>query len=318
MTCASRSGRAGRAALRLTVYSCGWLLCLWIAENVIGERNGLTAVLAYLPQHLFYVPVALSLLVSLFTKRFRLIGLNLALTLLFCSAFMGLNVSASGTSFRRGASTVMTWNVRSAPNLDRTFAVIQKASPNILMLQEIKAGNPLLGRLRGSGWHIARAADVAILSRSPITQTRSLPMLQGSGRRALMAETQLNGETISVVAVHFATNVSGASRHHPRAYLRGSAKSRSLQVRRLLEIAPRSKTIIAGDFNMPPRGVVYRRMARSYSDGFSAGSGFGYTYPARLPLLRVDHVFVSHDLSVAKCRTVRTLVSDHLPVVVEM
>lgn len=85
-----------------------------------------------------------------------------------------------------------------------------------------------------------------------------------------------------------------------------------------MESCGRQNTIIAGDFNMPPRGVVYRRIAGQYRNAFSAGNGFGYTYRSSLPVLRIDHIFLSPDLRPVRCRTIGTRVSDHRPVVAEV
>lgn len=59
-------------------------------------------------------------------------------------------------------------------------------------------------------------------------------------------------------------------------------------------------TIIAGDFNMPSNGYIYRLFAENWKDAHrEAGSGFGYTFPGktRNPFslgrawLRLDYIF---------------------------
>jgi endonuclease/exonuclease/phosphatase (EEP) superfamily protein YafD len=50
--------------------------------------------------------------------------------------------------------------------------------------------------------------------------------------------------------------------------------------------------LIVGDFNTTDQTEMYGRFAQLYGDAFRAvGSGFGLTFPAWLPLARLDYVF---------------------------
>ena len=81
--------------------------------------------------------------------------------------------------------------------------------------------------------------------------------------------------------------------------------------------------IIAGDFNMPSNGYVYRLFAERWKDAHTeAGEGFGYTFPGstRNPLslgsawLRLDYVFSSHGWDVARLNVDKTGNSQHRPI----
>lgn len=56
--------------------------------------------------------------------------------------------------------------------------------------------------------------------------------------------------------------------------------------------AARGPLIVAGDFNTPPRGQIYRALTAQFSDAWdAAGRGLGYTFASSQPSLRIDHVF---------------------------
>jgi endonuclease/exonuclease/phosphatase (EEP) superfamily protein YafD len=78
--------------------------------------------------------------------------------------------------------------------------------------------------------------------------------------------------------------------------------------------------IVAGDFNMPHSGYVYRVFSGHLQDAFGqAGRGFGYTLPGTTrnplslfgPWLRLDYIFCSSDFQIASARTEPTRKSQH-------
>ena len=80
--------------------------------------------------------------------------------------------------------------------------------------------------------------------------------------------------------------------------------------------------IVAGDFNSTPDSVFAARMRRLSDDAWeAAGSGFGFTWPNgmfTLPPMRLDHVFVSPDLSVLRATLGVGLGSDHRPIIADV
>jgi endonuclease/exonuclease/phosphatase family metal-dependent hydrolase len=81
--------------------------------------------------------------------------------------------------------------------------------------------------------------------------------------------------------------------------------------------------IIAGDFNMPSNGYVYRLFAERWKDAHTeAGDGFGYTFPGstRNPLslgsawLRLDYIFSSQGWDVARLNIDKKGNSQHRPI----
>jgi endonuclease/exonuclease/phosphatase family metal-dependent hydrolase len=81
--------------------------------------------------------------------------------------------------------------------------------------------------------------------------------------------------------------------------------------------------ILLGDLNTLPRSRLYQRLARRLGDAqcpLRARRPRG-TYPVRLPLLRIDDVFVGSAIEVQNVEVPRTpltrIASDHLPLVVD-
>ncbi|MDA0765231.1 MAG: endonuclease/exonuclease/phosphatase family protein [Verrucomicrobia bacterium] len=77
--------------------------------------------------------------------------------------------------------------------------------------------------------------------------------------------------------------------------------------------------IIAGDFNAPANDSVYRMLGNRFVDSFDAsGTGWGNTYHRRLPILRLDHIFVSREFLPVRSTVVSIPESDHRMVVSDL
>jgi vancomycin resistance protein VanJ len=71
--------------------------------------------------------------------------------------------------------------------------------------------------------------------------------------------------------------------------------------------------IIAGDTNLPGPSRIFRENLNGFDDAFAAvGRGFGYTYPAKFPWLRIDRILTNGRLRVVDFRIGDTRASDHL------
>ena len=79
--------------------------------------------------------------------------------------------------------------------------------------------------------------------------------------------------------------------------------------------------VLAGDFNDFPPGPVTRTLANRLADVGARIPGRA-TFPARRPLLRLDRVYTSRAVGVARVEVARSpllrVASDHLPIVVDV
>lgn len=75
------------------------------------------------------------------------------------------------------------------------------------------------------------------------------------------------------------------------------------------------RTIISGDVNDPPTSYTYSRLCGDYQDSFvEAGAGIGTTYAGKIPMLRIDYIFVDRGFSVESFGVIKEPYSDHYPV----
>jgi endonuclease/exonuclease/phosphatase family metal-dependent hydrolase len=84
----------------------------------------------------------------------------------------------------------------------------------------------------------------------------------------------------------------------------------------------RDPVILLGDFNARRRSVVYRMFTARLRDAqLVLHKRARRTFPARMPMLRIDHIFCSRSVDVLgvevpRSQLVRTA-SDHLPLVMD-
>lgn len=232
---------------------------------------------------------------------------------------------------------IMTYNVHRCVGTDgradprRIAEVIASCEPDIVALQELDVGRLRTGRIDqahaiahflGMSFHFHPALQVederygdAILTSLPmrLMQTGRLPggsMLEPRG--ALWAAVKAEDAEIQVINTHLSV----------------AAFERWTQVDMLLGAGwlghPNCKdpVILLGDFNAVRQSRVYRRLSARLRD---AQLGLHHrprrTFPARMPMLRIDHIFCSRSVEVLsvevpRSRLIRTA-SDHLPVVID-
>lgn len=217
--------------------------------------------------------------------------------------------------------------------------VLAAADANVVVLQEGDTPRFTSGNLDAAGYLAAKlgyhqaygqptraqAFGGSLLSRFPIREwtTRELPS-ESDDRWYVEARLDVAGKDVWVYAIHLSLP------HEDRI-----AQTRALLEQAATHAGPR---VLAGDFNSCPGGLcpdyeegvpddVYARIGAEYEDAWTAAGNAvddpaGYTYDATAPFMRIDHVFVSHDISVTSVERVRSSAavraSDHLPVVAQL
>jgi endonuclease/exonuclease/phosphatase family metal-dependent hydrolase len=73
--------------------------------------------------------------------------------------------------------------------------------------------------------------------------------------------------------------------------------------------------VVVGDFDTPRESVRFDSWRGPLVHAFeAAGSGWAPTWPVPLPVLALDHVWLSRSLTVRSCEHLWTTRSDHRPV----
>lgn len=177
--------------------------------------------------------------------------------------------------------------------------------------------------LTGKNW---RAGNVTLTRKG--VSAKGKEDFEKSTNMALWADIQLDSAKLRVYNCHFESyNISipalikkdGAVEETERK-LRRSITERPRQVAKVLQgidSAP-VHSIVAGDFNDTPLSYTYFRLIRGRRDSFMrAGKGFGATYSALWPMLRLDYILYPKELEAVSYRIDKVNYSDHYPVIVQ-
>jgi len=242
---------------------------------------------------------------------------------------------------RHGPRTirVMSYNVHRCVGTDRVLSperiakVIQACNPDIVSLQELDVRRARTGgvdqaaeiaRMLGMEMHFHPAYQVqdehfgdAIFTALPnrLVRRGGLPApirrRELERRGALWVEVETPAASLQVVNTHLGL----------------LAIERSIQVDALLghewlgDPLCHKPVLLMGDFNAVPRSRAYRRLVRHLKDA-NAGRKHGATFPSRFPFLRLDHIFMSGNITVHSIAPVRNgataVASDHLPLVADI
>jgi endonuclease/exonuclease/phosphatase family metal-dependent hydrolase len=227
---------------------------------------------------------------------------------------------------------VLTYNVHSCRGTDRKHdpariaEVIANCDPDIIALQELDVGRVRTGGIDQANViadhlkmqaHFHPALHVeeekygdAILTALPsrLVRAAALPSI-GEPRGAIWIEIDAAGQKLQVINTHF-----GLRR-----------RERADQAAALLgpdwlghERCRSNPALLVGDFNAVPSSPVYGFLARQLVTERPANRWrLKPTYPSRLPLLRLDHVFTNGRLEATSLDVIDTPLarraSDHLP-----
>jgi vancomycin resistance protein VanJ len=307
-----------------------FLLAVWAGERFLGERWWVTTWALYLPQPLFLIPSLGLTLLALLLRRWEALAGHVVVALVgMALLFAPACWPPLGT--RRGDVRVMTWNVMALLRDPRgVLAAVRAEAPDVLLLQEV---NPRTLRdpvawlqERLPRWHEVRAGDVAILSPHPIGPAQVTTLgPRRSTRVALQAPVRVRDREVEVIVTHFHTALPRPLGErvwrNPRYNMEVAAAVRAEQTNNLLRVVKKAgqPLIVGGDFNSPPGSYAEHELSRPLQSAFAAGGwGFGWTFPAHRPLLRIDHLFVSPELRVLRCRVLPVRASDHRPVVADL
>ena len=232
---------------------------------------------------------------------------------------------------------IMTYNVHRCIGADgradprRIAVMIAGCRPDIVALQELDVGRHRTGGIDqahaiaqhlGMGFHFHPAILIeeerygdAILTSLPmrLIQAERLP---GSSwlepRGAIWVAVETDEGELQLVNTHLGLV----------AYERLMQVETLLSPRWLGHPSCRDPFILLGDFNAIRRSRVYRRLASKLRDAqLGLKSRPRRTFPARMPMLRIDHIFCSPSVEVLGIDVPRTrlarVASDHLPLVMD-
>ncbi|MFE6871489.1 endonuclease/exonuclease/phosphatase family protein [Kitasatospora sp. NPDC057692] len=221
----------------------------------------------------------------------------------------GGTAGAVGTAGAAGVGglTVVTHNVNAA-NGDPagTARALLAAGPDLVALEEVTdAALPAYrGVLDTALPHYARTGTVALWSRYPVAESRRL-VIDPGWNRSLRAEVSAPGGPLAVYVAHLAsvrTTLGGFATAHRDRDIAALATA--------LDGEPLRRVLLLGDLNTASGD---RALAPLTDRLTRAATGFGFSWPAAFPVVRIDHI-LTRGLSATDTWTLPATRSDHRPV----
>ncbi len=235
----------------------------------------------------------------------------------------------------------MTYNIHAGHgDLARTAEAIRALSPDMVALQEVdvhwseRSGfvdqvgalasalgmearfAPIYTLPNRDNGALPREFGVAFLSRHQIVTWRNdtLTRLSTQDSNAvpaaapglLEATVDIRGSRVHILNTHLDYRADPAVR-------RRQANEMAVAIARI-----REPLIVFGDFNAAPDAPEIAPLFARLRDAWPSDSGTGYTYPADVPMKRIDYVLTSSDFRVIAARVPATDASDHRPVVIDL
>lgn len=303
----SRGGR-GRGRGRVIVALAAGCALLMALHGHLPEGPGNLGSLfqTFLPWTVLSVP---ALLAAALVRRSRpAVAAALAPAVVWCCLFAGtLADKRSGG----GEFTVVSHNVdENNPDPAKTARALAASGADLLALQELSAASTPVYERELAARYPYRSVHlgVGLWSKHPLTGVEPVPIMPWT--RAVRAAVDTPRGPVAVYAVHLASvrvsPVAGFTTWH-----RNDSAGKLADA---LRAEPLPRVLVVGDFN----GTAEDTALRPVTSGFrsaqrESGAGFGLTWPAAFPVVRIDQILLK-GMTPVSARTLPATGSDHLPV----
>jgi vancomycin resistance protein VanJ len=235
-------------------------------------------------------------------------------------AVLGLNAAAdvqppwrspdppSGQELR-----LLSFNIYQARLADgEIVALVRERHPDILCLQEVpfEFFGAHENELRQTFRHVAYHRQLLVATTWDVTGAEAVELPHGRALQHLVLDVR--GTRLDVFNTHLSVAKPG------EFFTRLHQQQRETDA--LLDHfgSPPGGWVAAGDFNMPLHSTGYKRLAASHESARSAaGTGFGYTFNATLPITTIDHCFGGGGVRFLRCEPLAVPLSDHRPLEVD-
>lgn len=293
------AGRRGRRGLIVSL--CAVLLAvLLVGHRAVPNVHGLGSLVDSATPLLGLGVPLLALAALLRRSRPALLVVLLPAVVwaaLYGGAWLPPASGAGATSLRVASQNLRSGNPDPAATLD----ALADADPDLIGLQEVDDGQRVAAALADRYPHRATVSTVALWSRWPIREAHGVDTGLG-WERALRAVVAAPQGDLAVYVVHLGSARAGhtATRDETVAALAATVRA---------DEAPR--LVVLGDLNTATTDRVFAPLTHLLRDAQAdAGQGFGFTWPAGLPVTRPDHVLV-RGLTPTAAGVLHTPDSDH-------
>ncbi len=284
----------------------GLLITCLAIRFLIKDGIGALSVVYYLTPLPILAVFSFTLgLIWLLSKRLQFAGLYFMLTIVCLLAWSHESFSLSSRAPAPGNLKLFFWNA--AGNKNSTEIANHIHGFNADLIGIVESG---INKRAESTWRSiftnytveVLPSGMALITKGEIL-SKERGSLGGCGRFNLL-KVALNGEQFHVLLV----DIDG-----------DPFQSRSPafeQLATMLRAYAQASLIVMGDFNTPLGSVLFESFRQNLTHAFeSGGVGFAETWPLPMPVLAIDHIWVSKNIKVVSCNLNGSRFSDHRSVV---
>jgi vancomycin resistance protein VanJ len=295
-------------------------------------------ILLYAPRHPWIIPGAFLLPFALRARhRTLLVPLTVG-TLIWLFPLMGFVFPHRLTRPSGPTLRVLSYNTtHAADGVEglRSIALETRADLVLLQWSSHLADEALSGK-GFEGWTVRRADQFTVASRYPVSsvETLGLPFDLGPPCAHAVLQTPLGIVDVYNIRPHSARE-EVAFRHNRNLWQRARDLLSDLRHDRMREftafrgrqlrsvvaefVTGEHFVIVAGDTNLPNGSLFLHRHLGALKDAFvDSGWGFGHTYPAKLPWLRLDRILLGSGLEARSFQVLPRHLAAHRPVLAEI
>ncbi|GGY61778.1 membrane protein [Streptomyces omiyaensis] len=208
-----------------------------------------------------------------------------------------------------GELTVVSHNVHQAnPDPGGTVRSLLAAGADVLALEELSpATAPAYERALAEAYpyHFYQGT-VGLWSVHPLRGARAVPIMPWT--RAMRATVDAPGGRLAVYVAHLPSVRVG-----PTGFTAGARDEALGLLAAQVRAEPVRRVVVMGDLNGSTDDRALRPLTDRLVSAQAAGAGFGFTWPARLPVVRIDQILLG-GVRATSAWTLPATASDHLPV----
>src|SRR3989344_5197219 len=222
---------------------------------------------------------------------------------------------------------VLSWNIWINGYFDQVKDFLARADADIIGLQEVEADAPerdIIGFLTKLGYEHVFAPvpktgkrkvndGPALFSRRGLRNPAKHVLSNELSRCAVSADIDVRGEVLHVFSIH----LLHTHQKYPEVQIE--------QTENLIQLLPKEKTILMGDFNATPDSPVILRMRSVLNDTDLTGTPTWSMYPEGCDVCnpqsvntRLDYIFTTPDLKVLSSRVEDSNASGLSPIPAEI
>ena len=285
----------------------GLFICCLLLRFFVKDWIGAFAVLYYSTPLPILAIFAFGLgLIWRFSRRMRLARFYFIFALGCLSVWSYESFSLNSHAATPSNMKLFFWNAAHTKRADEIADYIHQFNADLIGI--VEAGTKTK-KVR-SAWKNAfpnynvelLEGEMALITRGEILSKESGSL--GRRGRFNLLEVTLNGERFHVLLV----DIDGDP-------LRSRAPAFA-SLAKMIRAYSHAKLIVMGDFNTPFDSVLFESFRQELTHAFErGGGGFAETWPVPLPVLAIDHIWVSKNINVANCNLNWSRFSDHRSVV---